>query len=162
MCQNGIYIISPDGQSIQTPVLNNFDLSNFEVELEFKVTALPSNPFGYSSVIMGGKFSRFIGIIVNNQNQVGLKFNNSNTVFSSSTYMLDTFHKGRIKYDYGVTELFLDDALIMTQNLPPLQPFLNDFEFTTTDFNNGQPFAGCIKNLVISSTKQSIFESGFE
>jgi len=44
LCQNGIYILNQDGQSIQTPVLNNFDLNNFEMEIEFKpLASVPSS-----------------------------------------------------------------------------------------------------------------------
>jgi len=114
---------------------------------------------------MGGKFARWIGIVINNQDQIGLKYNNSNTIFSVTQVSInDVFHTGRIRYENGSTQLFLNNnpTPIIDTMLPPLEPFLDDHEFTTTDYNTGSPFNGCIRNLLVSSTKQSVFESGFE
>ncbi len=164
LCQNGIYIVNSNGQNIQTPNPIGFDINNFEIELDFKVTATPNNSFNYSGIIIGGKFSRFIGILVDNQNRIGLKYNNDvgNVFFTSSVLTLNTFYNGRIRYNHGVTELFLDNVSILNQNLPVLVNFQNGNEFTTTDFNTGQPFTGCIKNLKISTTAENVFKDDFE
>ncbi len=169
LCQNGIYLVNANGQNIQTPVLNNFDITDFEIEIEFKpqATVPASNPFQYTAILMGGKFSRWLGISINNQDQIGIKYNNSNTMFSASTVSInDVYHTARLRYVSGSTKLYLNNnpTPIIDTTLPPLEPFMNDYEFTTTDFNNGQPFNGCIRNLIVSSPAPIpvLFTDGFE
>lgn len=161
LCQNGTYILNADGQNIQSPSLNGFDALNFEVSIDFKVTATPDNPIGYSGIIIGGKFSRFIGIIIDNQNRIGLKYNNNNTIFSSTTVTLDEYHTGEIKFDHGSTQVYIDEVMILDESLPPLFVWMEQYDFTSTDFNIGEPFTGCIRNLVVSSTTL-IYSNGFE
>lgn len=161
LCQNGIYILNTDGQNIQTPILNGFDAFDFELSVDFKVTATPDNVFGYSGIIMGGKFSRFIGIVINNQNLIGLKYNNSNTIFSNTAVNLDEYYTGRIRFNHGSTQVYIDEVMILDESLPPLFVWMEQYDFTTTDFNTGQTFIGCIRDLVISST-HLIYKNGFE
>lgn len=163
LCQNGIYIISTNGQNIQTPVPTGFDLDHFEVEVDFKVVATPNNAFNYAGIIMGGKFSRFIGVNINEQNEIGIKYNNSNVIFSNSSVILNTYYNARLRYNSGNTQLFLDNVEILNESLPSLVDFQNGHEFTTTDFNNGTSFEGCIRNLAISNLDiDEIFNNGFE
>lgn len=48
------------------------DITNFEFEVDIKpLASIPSsNPFGYSGVLMGGKFGRWLGIVINDDNEI--------------------------------------------------------------------------------------------
>ena len=56
-------------------MLNNFDITDFEIEIEFKPLSTVTTPFGYTAVLMGEKFSRWLGITINNQDRIGIKYN---------------------------------------------------------------------------------------
>lgn len=153
VCENGVYIANTNGQNIMTPNLKNFDTTNFEYEVEFKPTASPTT--GYSAVIIGGRLSRFIGIVLNDQNQLGIKHNNGTPAFSATTVSInDVFHTVRLSYEKGDANLYLnnDPTPIMSLTLPSLFSWQEGFEVSTTDFGAGRPLIGCIRNLKIHTS----------
>jgi len=167
LCTNGIYLTTPDGQDIITPIMPNFDIKNFTIEVEFKVTQLPSStaPRPRMPIIMGSKLARWLGIYIDSAGIIGYKFNNdaSNYVWSNTGISnTDDWYSSKISYVNGHLELFLNDELIRTDELPPLNTYQNTFNFTITDFSEGNPFYGCIRNLVISSTPDEVFKNSFE
>jgi hypothetical protein len=155
LCHNGIYIRNTDGQNIQTPVINAFNIIDFQLEVEFKPAALPPGGFVPDyPVIVGGSSGRWIGILVDINGRIGLKFNNFNTnnIWTNTFIAVGNFyHSAKLRYQNGNVELFIDGVSALNTSIPALQPFQNDFNFTTTDFSNGRVFNGCIKNLKISS-----------
>lgn len=165
LCSNNIYLSNVDGQDIQTPYLQNFDLSNFQVELDFKITEFPDalsvrprNP-----IIMGGWLARWLGIYVDSSGILGIKHNNSNYSWSTTSInQVDTWYSARLRYSNETADLYLDDQLIFTENVGPLTDWESDHNFTITDFSEGNPANGCIRNLVISSTPDIIYENSFE
>jgi hypothetical protein len=164
LCTNGISVIE-GGQDVQTPIINNFDLTDFQIEIEFKPTTLPNiNEIPYVPVILGGTLGRWLGILIDPDGRVGIKFNDddNNNIWSNTNVSTGVFHKARISYNNGVTNLFIDDILVMTINLPALIPFQNDFNFSMTDFSSGLTFHGCWRNLVITGSSDIIFSHGFE
>jgi hypothetical protein len=166
LCSNGIYIIDPDGQNIETPIMPTFDITNFQIEVEFNVTTLP-DPTGRARmpIIMGSRFARWLGIYIDSSGNLGFKFNNNSTnyVWSSSAISgPGIWNSARIRYFNGQVDLFLNNQAILSQNVGPLNTFQNTFNFSVTDFSEGNPFNGCIRNLIISTSPASIFKDGFE
>ena len=164
LCTNGVSVLI-GGQDVQTPIINNFDLTDFQVEIEFKATTLPDiNEFPYVPVIIGGTLGRWLGILIDPDGRVGIKFNDNDTnnIWSNTTVSTGVFHGARISYNTGITNLFIDNILVMTVNLPALIPFQNDFNFSMTDFSSGLTFHGCWRNLVITGSSDIIFAHGFE
>lgn len=167
LCQDGIWSAGHMHiQSVYTPILKGFDLDDFEVEIEFKPTGFstPQDVTPFKAVIMGGHSARWIGILLENTGRIGFKFNNDNTniTWTNTTLTLDgLYHHGRITYDNGHAEMYIDQQLVHTQELPPLIPWLDDFEFLTADLSYNAPFYGCVRNLKVKSTTL-IFKNGFE
>jgi hypothetical protein len=165
LCANGIYILNPNGQDIQSPIIRGFDLEDFLLEIEFRPIALPpggANP--RYPVIMGGTLARWIGVNIDQNGRVGLKFNNSDTnnIWSNSFIAVGNFfHSVKLRYDHGNVDINLNGNSILNTQIPALEPFQNDFNFTTTDFSNALSFNGCIRNFKLSSTTL-IFRGGFE
>ncbi|MFK8010410.1 MAG: hypothetical protein AB8B80_00120 [Marinicellaceae bacterium] len=167
LCSNGIYIIDPDGQNIETPIMPFFDINNFTIEVDFKVTQLPgaNDLRPRMPIIMGSRFARWLGIYIDSSGVMGFKFNNDvNNYRWSNTSLpnLDDWYSSKISYVNGDVELYLNDILILTDKLPPLNTFQNTFNFSVTDFSEGNPLNGCIRNLIISSTPDVVFKSSFE
>ena len=167
LCSNGIYIIDPDGQNIETPIMPSFDITNFQIEVEFNVTALPdvNAPRPRMPIIMGSRFARWLGIYIDSSGNLGFKFNNdvNNYVWSNNAISgPGVWNSARIRYLNGQVDLYFNDQAILSQNVGPLNTFQNTFNFTVTDFSEGNPFNGCIRNLIISTSPASIFKDGFE
>jgi len=167
LCSNGIYIIDANGQNIETPIMPTFDIANFQIEVEFNVTQLPgaTTPRPRMPIIMGSRFARWLGIYIDSSGNMGFKFNNdvSNYVWSSTAISaIGAWNSSRIRYSNGQVDLYLNNQLVLSQNVGPLNTFQNTFNFSVTDFSEGTSFNGCIRNLIISSTQTMIFESGFE
>lgn len=169
LCQDGVWS-NEDGilktQSVFTPILKGFDINSFEVEIEFKPTAYttPTDVSPFKAIIMGGHFARWIGILIDNTGKIGFKYNNFNTniTWTNTTIPLDgLYHHGKIIYDNGHAEMYIDQELLHTQELPELITFLDDHEFLTADYSSGSPFYGCVRNLKVKSTTL-IFKNGFE
>jgi len=169
VCQDGVWRNdgSLDTQSVYTPILNGFDINNFEVEIEFKPIgfSLPNDTGNFKAVIMGGHFARWIGILLDENGRIGFKYNNFNTniTWTNTVLTLDgLYHHGRIVYDHGHAEMYIDQQLVHTQQLPELITFLDDLEFLTADYSTGSPFYGCVRNLKVRSTPDEVFKSSFE
>ena len=167
LCSNGVYIIDPGGQNIETPIMPTLDINNFQIEVEFNVTQLPLSTAirPRMPIIMGSRFARWLGIYIDSSGNMGFKHNNdvNNYVWSNNAISgPGVWNSARIRYLNGQVELFFNNQSILTQNVGPLNTFQNTFNFTVTDFSEGNPFNGCIRNLIISSTKDTIYTNGFE
>jgi hypothetical protein len=167
LCSNGIYIIDPGGQNIETPIMPTFDITNFQIEVEFNVTELPASTAirPRMPIIMGSRFARWLGIYIDSSGNLGFKFNNDvgNYVWSNNAISgPGVWNSARITYLNGQVELFFNNQSILSQNVGPLNTFQNTFNFTVTDFSEGNPFNGCIRNLIISTSPDLLFSSGFE
>ena len=165
LCSNGVSLFEPGGQGIQTPTIADFDITNFQVELEFKPIALPLiSEIPHYPVMMGGLFSPWIGILVDPDGRVGIKFNGSDltNIWSNTIITAGSYHIARLRYNNGATDLFINDSLTLSESLPDLISPQSDFSFAITDFSNGLTFHGCIRNLKISSPTDVLFKAGFE
>lgn len=167
LCSNGTYIIDPGGQNIQTPIMPTFDIRNFQIEVDFNVNQLPLStaPRPRMPIIMGSKFARWLGIYIDSAGNIGFKYNNdvNNYVWSNTAISgAGVWNSSRIRYLNGQVDLYLNNQLLLSQNVGSLNTFQNTFNFTVTDFSEGNPFNGCIRNLVISTTPEFLFKSGFE
>lgn len=147
VCVNGIYHFNPGGQDVRTPSILTLTATDFQIEVEFSLAALPSFQ---APVLIAGSFYRWIGIYVQPTGTVGLKYNNSNFTWSSTTLTSGTWYSAVIKYESGSVELFLNGSLIHQASLGALNTGGN-LNFTTNDFSSAQNHDGCIRNLVISN-----------
>lgn len=147
LCVNGIYPNSPGGQDVRTPAISTLDTSDFQIDIEFNLTELPTS---YFPVIMGGDMWRWIGLIIDSSGNVGAKFNNSNYTWSSTTVVPGTWYAGQIRYDAGTLQIYLDGVFIHDAVIGALTTG-GDLDFTTCDYSAARTLNGCIRNLGISN-----------
>ena len=147
VCHNGIYRYAANGQDIRTPIISGFDATDFMVEVEFRLAALPTGSPG-APVLMGGNSYRWIGIYVSPTGVIGMKYNNSILTWSTTTLKLKTWYSAVLMYDKGSCKLMLDGVVVHAPKLPALNTGNNE-NFTTNDFSNGRPHNGCIRRLRI-------------
>ncbi|HEX5052976.1 MAG TPA: LamG-like jellyroll fold domain-containing protein [Planctomycetota bacterium] len=149
VCHDGTYFYSVGGgQNIQSPVISTLDQNDFQIEVDFNLTALPS-PYN-RPILMGGNGWRWIGLYANTSGTLGVLYNNASYTWSTTTVTPGTWYSAAIKYEGGFVELYLNGTLIHSANLGPLNTN-NNFNFTTNNFSNGTALNGCIRHLVISN-----------
>jgi hypothetical protein len=152
VCVNGIYSLSPGGQDVRFPVITTLNMTDFQVDVEFQIAAFPTS-FG-APVFMGGHLWRWLGIYVQPSGVVGIKYNNSNLAWSTTTLSTGTWYSGRLKYENGTVEEYIDGTLVLTASVGVLSTgsaTIDNRNFTTNDFSNGRNHNGCIRNVVISN-----------
>lgn len=147
VCLNGIYYYSPGGQDIRTPVIASLNTNDFEMNVEFTLAGLPAFQ---GPVLMAGTGWRFLGIYVQANGTVGLKYNNSNFTWSNTVLSVGPWYLASVKYENGTVELHLNGHLIHQASIGVLNTSTN-FNFCTNDYSNGGAFYGCIRNLVIAN-----------
>ncbi len=148
VCVNGIYAYNPNGQDARTPIISTVNTNDLQVDVEFQIAQLPT---GFQApVLMCGRLYRWLGIYVQPSGILGLKYNNSNYTWSTTTVSAGNWYLGSIRYENGTVELHLDGHMILQTVIGPLTTGGN-LDFTTNDFANGSSLYGCIRNLVISN-----------
>jgi hypothetical protein len=145
VCVNGIYSFAPGGQDVQTPMLPTLTTTDFEIDVDFNITALPTYQ---APVIMGGDLWRWLGIYLQANGTVGIKFNNNNFTWSSTTLSTGQWYSAALKFEGGVVVLFINGVLVHYATIGALVDG-NNLNLTTNDFSNGLNFNGCIRNLLI-------------
>lgn len=149
LCFNGIYRYSSTvgGQDAITPAISALDTTDFEVSVEFKLSSLPTS--GRAPILMAGNLWRWIGIYVDAQGAAGIKHNNSNYAFSTTTTLqVDRWYVGLIKYEQGTAQLYIDGAQALSASVGTLNFGRADQKnFCTNDYANGSAHHGCIRNL---------------
>ena len=152
VCVNGIYSGSAGGQDVRFPVITTLNMSDFQIDVEFQIAAFPTS-FG-APVFMGGHLWRWLGIYVQPNGIVGIKHNNSNLAWSTTTLSTGTWYSGRLKYENGTVEEYIDGTLVLTVSVGVLSTgsaTIDNRNFTTNDFSNGRNHNGCIRNVRISN-----------
>ena len=152
VCHDGTYFYSAaGGQNIQSPVISSLDQNDFQIEVDFNLTTVPS---GFNRpILMGGNSYRWIGLYCDTSGRLGVLYNNSLYTWSSTTVVAGTWYSAAIKYEAGFVELYLNGTMIHSDILGPLNTN-NNFNFTTNNFSNGTALNGCIRNVVISNDTQ--------
>ncbi|HLQ37284.1 MAG TPA: hypothetical protein VK348_05770, partial [Planctomycetota bacterium] len=145
VCVNGIYFFNAGGQDVRTPLLTNLDTTDFEIDVDFNIAAMPAVR---GPVIMGGHLWRWLGIYLQSNGTVGIKHNNSNLAWSSTTLSTGLWYSASLKYERGTVVLFINGALVLQANVGPLSDG-NNKNITTNDFSTGLNFNGCIRNLLV-------------
>jgi Concanavalin A-like lectin/glucanases superfamily len=145
VCVNGIYFYNSGGQDVQTPLLTSLDTTDFEIDVDFNITALPSFQ---APVIMGGHLWRWLGIYLQSNGTIGIKYNNSNLTWSSTVVTTGVWYSAQLKFEAGITQLFLNGSLVHQATVGPLSDG-NNKNITTNDYSNGLAFNGCIRNLLV-------------
>lgn len=148
VCVNGVYLPQATGQDVRTPSIASLTTTDFELRVEFRLSALPSS--GTAPVITGGTGSRWIGIQVQPNGILGLKYNNSSLTWSTNTVALGTWYSAVVKYETGTLQLMLDGQLVLQHQVPSLNTG-GDLVFTTNDFSIGRNHNGCLRNLVLAN-----------
>lgn len=146
VCHNGIYFYS-NGQDIRTPLIGSMDTNDFQIDLEFQIAALPNN---MAPVLMGGNGWRWLGIYVQANGTVGLKYNNSNLTWSTTTLTTGVWYLGSVRFEAGTVELWINGHMVHTLAVGPLNTNNGaNINLTTNDFSNGLAHNGCIRNLAV-------------
>lgn len=146
VCVDGVYLFN-GGQDARTPVISTLDTNDFQLEVDFQVTAFAA--FN-SPILIGGNGWRWIGFMAQPNGTFGLLHNNAMLEWSATPLVTGTWYSGMIKYEGGMVELYLNSALVHSANIGPLNTG-NNLNFTTNNFSNGTAFNGCIRNLRISN-----------
>jgi len=147
VCVNGIYLFNAGGQDVRVPAIPSLDSTDFQIEVEFQIAALPA---GSAPVLMAGSGWRWIGLYVQSNGILGLKYNNSLFTWSSTTVSSGIWYTATIKFEAGTVQLYLNGGMIHQATLGLLNDG-NNKNFTTNDFSNGRSHFGCIRNLTIAN-----------
>ncbi len=147
VCINGVYALSPGGQDLRTPVITSLDANDFQVSIDFNITALPANQ---GPIFVGGNGYRWIGFYVQASGTLGVLYNNANFTWSTTAVTTGTWYTATIKYEAGGLELFLDGLQIHQTTLPALNTG-NNLNFTSNNYSNATNFHGCVRNLLIAN-----------
>jgi hypothetical protein len=146
VCHNGVYYYSTGGgQDIRTPLMPALTTTDFQVNVEFNLAALPTTMF---PVLMGGNSYRWLGIYVQANGTIGIKHNNSNLAWSTTTVTTGNWYSAGLRYEAGNAELFLNGVSVLVVAVGVLNDG-NNKNFTTNDFSNGRALNGCIRNLLV-------------
>jgi hypothetical protein len=145
VCVNGIYRYNPKGQDVRTPNIASLDSTDFQLDVEFRLKALPTA--AGAPVLMGGNGWRWIGIDVTATGTVGIKYNNSNNLWSKTKLALGKWYSASLQYERGVVRLYLDGLVVLHHTSVPTLNTGNNKNFTTNDFSNGRNHHGCIRRL---------------
>jgi hypothetical protein len=146
VCVNGVYFYAPGGQDAATPPIGALNANDFQIDVEFSIAALPGG--GQAPIFMAGNLWRWIGFYVQANGILGLKYNNSNFTWSTTTVATGTWYSGSIRYEAGAVEVWLNGALVHQATLGPLNTG-NNLNFTTNDYSVGRNHNGCIRNVSI-------------
>lgn len=147
VCVNGIYHFATGGQDVRTPMMPSLDTTDFQVDVEFNITALPAVQ---GPVLMAGNGWRFLGIYLQGNGTVGVKYNNSNLTWSSTTLSTGLWYAASLRYEAGTVQLLINNTIVHQAVVGPLNDG-NNKNFTTNDYSVGANFNGCIRNLMISN-----------
>jgi hypothetical protein len=143
---NGVYYYSTGGQDIRTPIMSSLNTTDFQVNVEFQLAGLP--PSLFAPVLMGGHSYRWLGIYVQANGTVGIKHNNSNLLWSTTTLTTGVWYSAGLRYELGNVELFINGTSVLQAAIGPLTDG-NNKNFTTNDLSNGRAHHGWIRNLLV-------------
>jgi hypothetical protein len=145
VCHNGIYFYNAGGEDIRTPLIPTLNTTDFEIDVDFNITAMPSFQ---APVIMGGHLWRWLGIYLQSNGTVGIKHNNSNLLWSQTVLSTGLWYSASLKYENGVVALIINGNVVLHATIGPLSDG-NNKNVTTNDYSNGLAFNGCIRSLLI-------------
>ena len=146
VCHDGTYYYG-GGQDIRTATISGLDDTDFQIEVDFRITAFTG---ANRPILVGGNGWRWIGFYTDAAGTLGVLYNNSNYTWSTTTVDAERWYRGVIKFENGNLELFLDGVLVHTATIGTLNTS-NDFDFTTNNFSNAQAFYGCVRRIVIAN-----------
>lgn len=148
VCVNGIYAGSTaGGQDVLTPAIASLNTNDFQIDVDFNITALPP---ANRPVLMASKWYRFLGIYLQANGTVGIKHNNNNLAWSSTVLTTSTWYSASLQYDNGLAALSINGTMVLVMPVGPLNTG-GYRDFTTNDWSTGTNFNGCIRNLRISN-----------
>jgi hypothetical protein len=148
ICMNGLYLFgATQGEDFRTPILSTLNTNDFQFSFEFNATSF--GPFN-RPVVMGGHLWRFLGLYVQPSGIVGIKHNNSNFAWSTTTISPGTWYSGTVKYENGTAEVYIDGVQVLSAQVGVLSTSTN-LNFCTNDYSNGTAFHGCVRNLQIAN-----------
>jgi hypothetical protein len=148
ICMNGLYLFgTTTGEDFRTPILSTMNTSDFQFSFEFKITSLGPNN---RPVVMGGHLWRFLGLYVQPNGTVGIKHNNSNYAWSSTTVSAGTWYSATVKYENPTAEVYINGVQVLSATVGVLSTSTN-LNFCTNDYSNGAAFHGCVRNLQIAN-----------
>lgn len=159
-CANGTY--SSDTESINngfgtfsTPPLDAlFNQSNFEIDFDFKTNIIPVSASDPMPVLTLGPSYRTIGVCISQSGAVGIMYNNSQYIFSTTIITASQLYSVSLQYLAPSYKLFLNNTVILSGTLPALNfapPVFNDIKLYAANGSNGQAFNGCISKLKVYS-----------
>lgn len=131
---------------MKTPQINGFLFTSFSISFDFNADEYSTRP-----VIMCGYDYRWLGLYLNANGTIMLKYNNSNFEMSSVPYTPHHWHSAYLNYDGVTVKLYLDGVEAISK-VVTLVYGVNDTEIGAVDYSNGSGFKGLIKNLKITNS----------
>ncbi len=142
---NGNYVGSqPDSSHAGTPLIPSLDMGAFSILVDFKVAEYPSIT---KPVIIGGSGWRWGGGSLTSDGKLQIAYNNSSGATGDQVVSLDTWHTLIFTYDGSTGSLYLDGALVTTQDYTLVHG--DDRDVSTSNGALGRSFKGHIRNLNI-------------
>lgn len=145
--------------TFSTPPLDAlFNQSNFEIDFDFKTNIIPAGASFPMPVLTLGPLFRTIGVCISQSGAMGIIYNNSQYLFSTSIITTGQSYAVSLQYLAPSYKLFLNNIEVLSGTLPALQfavpPFFNDIKLYAANGSNGQGFNVCINKLKVYSCPQ--------
>ena len=142
--------------TFSTPPLDAlFNQSNFEIDFDFKTNIIPAGASFPMPVLTLGPLFRTIGVCISQSGAMGIIYNNSQYLFSTSIITTGQSYAVSLQYLAPSYKLFLNNIEVLSGTLPALQfavpPFFNDIKLYAANGSNGQGFNVCINKLKVYS-----------
>lgn len=169
VCSPGAYFNegSETGQDIRTPQITGLTTTDFQLDVDYKLTTIPDTEFDEGGpIVMGGFLWRWIGIFVTdltNGGKLAVKHSNSELVVSDVAADAGIWHSASLRYEEGEVELEIDGEVIVAATIGDLDTG-DDLDFSVNDASLGLALNGCIRNLrlVNDTTLRTLFRDGFD
>ncbi len=148
--QNGGIYCNGDLPSMvmRTPQINGFSFTSFSISFDFNADEYSTRP-----VIMCGSSYRWLGLYLDTNGTIKLKYNNDNFETSSVPYTPHNWHSAYLNYDGVTVKLYLDGVEAISKAVTFVY-VATDTEIGAVDYGTARGFKGLIKNLKITNSPQ--------
>lgn len=143
---DGVYRLDHSGFSVY---LNDFDFTNFTIEVEFNAAEMIDAPvFSISSSY------RTVEYFINSDGYLQLFLNNGELEYTPGIpYKINTWYTARMVVIGDSISMYLDGKLILTTTATLKGPDQKGIDIVTTSYANGRTFKGYLRSFKIGQAK---------
>lgn len=150
LCQNGINIIDDFGQMISTPALPTLDLTDFQIEIEFKMNAIETDQWTIFSTELDGWFGLQVYPFEGQLSAHAKTEDGYHLVRSDFVIETQRWYAAQLRYENNQLQIFLDGKMVHHAVVGELDPF-NPISFRTRNTSTHHRLNGCIRNWTFSN-----------